>query len=599
MLRKPIVTILGHVDHGKTKLLDSIRKTTVVDREAGAITQAIGASLVPLETIQRVCGDLLKKLNLKFTIPGLLFIDTPGHAAFANLRKRGGNLADIAIVVVDINEGFMPQTLEAIEILKKYKTPFVVAANKIDLVNGWKIESKNLLEDISKQQQHTTTAFETKFYELVGKLYELGFQADRFDRVSDYTKQIAIIPISAKQSHGLAELLMVVSGLAQKYLNENLKHDVNSPAKGIILEVKEEHGLGKTIDVIIYDGSIQINDTIIIGAIDAPIITKVKALFEPQPLQEMRDKKSKFLSVKKAASATGVKISAQELDNAVAGMPIRVCRDETEDARQKIIEEIKNEIDEVLIETDKDGIIIKADTLGSLEALIYLLREKKIQIRKASIGEIMRKDITEAETNKEVSPLFTVILGFNTRISADAEDYANNSPVKIFVNQVIYKLLEDFDRWVELEKKNLDKQELTKITAPCKARIMPNHIFRQNNPAIVGMDILAGTLRVNMPLMKEKTANAETEGKSITFVKSMKHDKDAVQEAKAGTQLAVALENVTVGRQIFENDILYSAMSEDDFRKLKEHKKHLKKDELETMKEIALIMRKKNPLWGI
>ncbi|MBI5393205.1 translation initiation factor IF-2 [Candidatus Woesearchaeota archaeon] len=602
-LRKPIVTILGHVDHGKTKLLDAIRKTTVVDREAGAITQAIGASLVPLETIQRVCGDLLKKLNLKFTIPGLLFIDTPGHAAFANLRKRGGNLADIAIVVVDINEGFMPQTLEAIEILKKYKTPFVVAVNKIDLINGWKIESRNLLEDINKQQQHTVAAFETKFYEVVGKLYELGFQADRFDRVSDYAKQIAMIPISAKQNHGLAELLMVVSGLTQRYLNENLKYDITSPAKGIILEVKEELGLGKTIDVIIYDGSIEVNDTIIIGAIDAPIITKVRALFEPQPLQEMRDKKSKFLSVKKAAAATGVKISAPELDNAVAGMPLRVCRangkEDNEEIKQKIIEEIKSEIDEVLIETDKDGIIIKADTLGSLEALTYLLKEKKIQIRKATIGEITRKDITEAETNKEVSPLFTVILGFNTRISPDAEEYASKSPVKIFNHAVIYKLLEDFDKWLEQEKKNLEKQELTKITAPCKARIMPNHIFRQNNPAIVGMDILTGTLRVNMPLMKEKAANTELEGKSITFVKSMKQDKDAVQEAKAGTQLAVALEDVTVGRQIFENDILYSAMNEDDFRKLKEHKKHLKKDELETMKEIALIMRKKNPLWGI
>jgi len=597
MIRKPIVTILGHVDHGKTKLLDSIRRTTVVDREAGAITQAIGASIVPIETIQRVCGSLLKKMNLNLTIPGLLFIDTPGHAAFANLRKRGGNLADIAVVVIDIREGFMPQTIEALEILKKYKTPFVVALNKIDLIDGWKMhEDKTLMEEFALQTPQVQSLFETRFYEIVGKLYELGFEGERFDRISDYTKQIGMIPISAKMGKGLAELLMVLAGLTQRYLNENLKYDVNNPVKGIVLEVKEEQGLGKTIDVIIYDGTLHVNDTIVIANIGDPIVTKVRALFEPQPLQEMRDKKSKFISAKQAIAATGVKISAPELDNVIAGMPIKVA---TAENLQDVKDEIQKEIDEVLIETDKDGIVIKADTLGSLEALIYLLKERKISIRKASLGEISKKDIAEAEANKEKDPLHAIILAFNAVISADAQHYAQKSTIKILTNNVIYRLLEEFDKWLEEEKKNIEKQKMRQVTLPCKIKLMPNYVFRQNNPAIVGTEVLAGVLRINTPLMKEKANNAEQEGKAITSVKSMKIDKDNVQEAGIGKQLAVAYDDVTVGRQIFEGDILYSAISEEEFRKLKEFKQHLKKEEIEILKEISLIMRKKNPLWGI
>ena len=144
------MVVLGHVDSGKTSILDKIRGTGVQGREAGGITQAIGASIIPIETIKKICGKLLDSLNIKLTLPGLLFIDTPGHAAFVNLRKRGGNLADIAILVININEGLMPQTIESINILKQYKTPFIIAVNKIDLVNGWRSQKeKSLLKSIS------------------------------------------------------------------------------------------------------------------------------------------------------------------------------------------------------------------------------------------------------------------------------------------------------------------------------------------------------------------------------------------------------------------------------------------------------------------
>ena len=304
-VRSPICIVLGHVDHGKSSILDKIRNTDIVESEPGKITQAIGASIIPLDAIKKVCGKLLENLNMKFTIPGILAIDTPGHAAFTTLRKRGGSISDIAILVVDINEGFKPQTEEAIEILKTYKTPFIVAANKIDLIPGWKRKNEFLLKNIESQEMSTIGLFEQKMYELVGKFNEkFTIQADRFDRVQDFTKQVAIVPVSAITGEGIPELLMVLAGLAQKYLEQCLECNVEGQAKGTILEVKEEKGLGKAMDVIIYDGTLKVNDIIVIGGIDQPIVTKVRELFEPKQLVDMKDKKSKYTSVKEAVSAT-------------------------------------------------------------------------------------------------------------------------------------------------------------------------------------------------------------------------------------------------------------------------------------------------------
>ncbi len=266
-IRSLICTTLGHVDHGKSSILDSIRGTAVVNGEAGAITQAIGASIIPLETIRGICGDLLGKLGMELTIPGLLFIDTPGHEAFASLRKRGGNLADIAIVVIDINDGFKPQTIESLELLKASKTPFIIAANKIDLINGWQTQEGTLLEKVEKQSEGVRKQLDEKLYTLVGSLAEHGFNGDRFDRVSDFTNQIGIVPVSAHTKDGMSELLMVITGLAQKFLEKGLEFTKDGPAKGSIMEVKEVKGIGKALDVIIYDGTLRKGDEIVIGVV--------------------------------------------------------------------------------------------------------------------------------------------------------------------------------------------------------------------------------------------------------------------------------------------------------------------------------------------
>jgi len=583
--RSPICTVVGHIDHGKSSILDKIRGSAITKTEAGKITQAIGASIIPLGTIKKIVGDLLEKLKLKLTISGLLFIDTPGHAAFTNLRKRGGNLADIAILVIDINEGIKPQTLECIEILKTYKTPFIIAANKIDLISGYKASKASVLENIDKQQENVKNLLDRKLYELVGKLSEHGFNAERFDRVDDYTKQIAIVPTSAETGDGIPELLMVLAGLAQRFLEKCLECDTTGFAKGTILEVKEEKGLGITLDAIIYNGSLKQNDTIVIGSLTEPIVTKVKALFEPAPLAEMRDKKSKFKSVKKVSAAIGVKISATDIENVVGGMPIRSCK---KSDIEKVKEEIQKEVQEVLIETDKEGIVVKADSLGSLEALIHILKEKNIPVKKASIGDISKKDVADAESIYEKNPLQAVVLGFNV---SDKCGLCNEN-VKVLTDAVIYKLIEEFEKWQESENKRLEEKKLDLLIRPCKVQLMKGYVFRQNNPAVCGVDILAGTIKVGTPLMKE-------DGKEITSVKSMQKDQENIVKAERGKQIALSMENVTVGRQINEGDILLSAVPESHFKKMKELKKYLSEEEKAILREIAKIKRKDNPVWGI
>lgn len=585
MIRSPICVVLGHVDHGKTKILDSIRGSAVAAKEAGGITQSIGASIIPLETIKNICGELLKTLKMKFTIPGILFVDSPGHAAFTSLRKRGGNIADIAILVIDINEGLMPQTIESIDILKQYKTPFIISANKIDLIAGWQEKEGNLMEQINAQPDNVRNALDKKLYELVGKLAEHGFNSERFDRVDDYTKQIAIVPTSAKKSIGIAELLMVLTGLAQNFLKKCLKCDTKGDAIGTILEVNEEKGLGKTIDVIIYNGNLKQNDIIVMATLDKPIVTKAKALLEPMPLEEMKDKKSKFKHVKMVNAATGVKISAPELDKAIAGMPIRSC---SKQKLEKVKREIQLEVEEVLIETEKEGVIIKADSLGSLEALIKLLKEKDVKIRKASIGNITKKDMADAESNYEKEPLSSVILGFNIK---DESGICKDN-VKIITNEIIYKIIEEHEKWVDNFKKQSEAKELEGVVRPAKIEVMKGYVFRQNNPAVVGVHIMEGSIKTDTPLMRK-------EGKELTRIKSIQLEKENVESAEKNQQVAVSLPGVTVGRQINEGDVLYSAIPEDDFRKLKELKKYLKKEELLIMKEIAEIKREKNPVWGI
>ncbi len=579
--RSPIVSVLGHVDHGKSSVLDAIRGTNILATEAGAITQAIGASIIPLETIKKISGDLLKSMGQEFTIPGLLFIDTPGHAAFTSLRKRGGALADIAILVVDINEGFKPQTIEAVEILKASKTPFIVAANKMDLIPRYKHQKERILADIQAQDPQVIQEVETKLYELVGLFHEkFSLPAERFDRVSDFTKELAIIPISAFKGWGISELLMVLTGLAQKFLEENLKIDVEGAGKGTVLEVKESKGLGTTLDIILYDGIIKRNDTIVIGTLNEPIVTKVRALLEPDPHAEMRDSKAKFKPVQEAIAATGIKVAAPGLEEAISGMPLRVATQETLEVVKR---DIQSQVENVLVSTEKEGIIIKADTIGSLEALQHLLKEEGVPVRKAGLGPINKKDIVSAESNEHY--LQKIILGFNI-------PQEKSESVKIITSDVIYRLIDGYKEWSEETKKQEEAKKLESLVRPCKIEILQNCIFRISNPCILGVEVNVGVVRTNTPLMKK-------DGTKLNTIKAIQRENENVGVADKGLQVAISIPGISAERHVKEFDVLLSDIPENDFKKLKELREHLSQEEIDVMKEVAEIKRKQNSVWGI
>ncbi|MGI0014955.1 MAG: translation initiation factor IF-2, partial [Nitrososphaera sp.] len=324
-LRQPVVVVLGHVDSGKTSLLDKVRGTAVQAREVGGITQHIGASFFPVETIKDMTGPLYNKLAKAETpVPGLLVIDTPGHEVFANLRTRGGSAADIAIVVVDVNKGFEPQTIESIDILQKRKVPFVVALNKVDMVAGWRSSSRFVTEEAKKQEGSVQNALDEKIYTVVGTLSRLGYPSEAFWRVKDFTKEVAIVPVSARTGVGIPELLAVLIGLAQQYLTKRLERHPTGPARGIVLEVSEETGLGPSANLILLDGTIKKGDIIVVGKRDGPISTRVKALLLPKPLDEMRDPRDKFKPVSAVISAAGLKITSPDLEGVLAGSPLYV-----------------------------------------------------------------------------------------------------------------------------------------------------------------------------------------------------------------------------------------------------------------------------------
>ncbi len=590
-VRQPIVCVLGHVDTGKTLLLDKIRKTSVQAREAGGITQHIGASFFPVDTLKQLVGPLLSMVKGEIEIPGLLVVDTPGHEAFTNLRKRGGSVADIAILVIDVLKGFEAQTYECLEILKARKTPFLVAANKIDRIPGWKsYPDTPFLKSYQTQGRYVREDLDNRLYSIIGVFSRLGFRADRFDRIKDFTKTVAIVPTSAKTGEGVTELLMVLVGLTQQYLKKRLQ-TTEGPAKGTVLEVKEEPGLGLTLNVIVYDGVLRRDDLIVVGGKEKPIVTRVRAILVPKPLDEIRDPRDRFSSVEAVSAAAGVKIAAPDLEGALAGAPLyAVGEGENVDEYVQLVSE---EIERIRIATDVDGVVLKADTLGSLEAIAENLQRNNVPIRLADVGEVSKRDIVEAAVVKEHEPLYGVILAFNVRVLPDAEEEAEIKGVQIFKNNIIYHLMDDYLSWLKAQKEAEIEDEFARLVKPGKLRVLEGYVFRRAKPAIFGVEILAGKIKPRLVLVRAE------DGKEVGEIQQIQEKGEALPEAGAGMQVAISMDKPVVGRHVFEKDVLYVKVPEEHAKLLlSEFVDKLTVEEQEALKEYVEIMRKKTAFWA-
>ena len=550
----------------------------------------MGASFLPLDTLVSVCKPLMKHIKLEVKVPGILVIDTPGHELFMNLRRRGGSIADIAILVIDVISGVEPQTIESLEILKERKTPFIIALNKIDLIPGWRPHPDAcFLDSISKQSRDVEKRLDEHMYRTIGQLSNLGFRADRFDNISDFRRIVAVVPVSAKTGEGIPELLAVLIGLVQQYLSENLRVS-EGPAKGVVLEVVEEEGLGTTINTIIYDGVLHKNDEIVIGGLNGPIVTHIKALLIPKPLDEMRDPREKFKRINEVSAAAGVKIAAPNLDEALAGAPLYAVSEDI--SLEEVIGKVSSEVSSLRIHTESAGLVVKADTLGSLEAIINALRRREYPVRLADVGDVSKRDVTEASVSSEELSL-RAILAFNVRVLPDAELLAREFNIPIFQGNVIYRLLDEFIEWSESVRRERVEEELSKLIHPGVIRLLPGYVFRRSKPAIAGFRVEYGQIAPGVRLIRAD------DGKPIGSILQIQDKGKAIPTASKGMEIAVSIDKGVIGRNMHEGDVFYVDVPESHVRiLLSKFRNMLSEDELKALDLLIELKRKGRRFWG-
>jgi len=588
-MRQPVVVILGHVDSGKTSLADSLRGTGVQAREVGGITQEIGASFFPMETLNEICGPLLDRAGGELQVPGLLMIDTPGHAVFSNLRLRGGSAADIAILVVDVLKGLENQTLESIDILKQRKVPFLVALNKIDMIAGWRKGSKGALLQVMKEQPPAwNDELEERLYNVVGGLTRLGFQSDAYYRVKDFRQQVSIVPVSARAHVGMPEMLAMLIGLAQQFLKGKLRAPESMSGRGIILEMQEEVGIGETANVILTEGTLNVGDSIGLVRKDGAFKSKVKALFMPKPLDEMRDPRDRFTPVESVYAAAGVKLVSPDLAGVVPGTSVASFKSEKEFLALK--REMEKELSNIVVKTDNMGLIVKAGSIGGLEALLRMLEERGIPVREADIGDISKNDIVDAQVVGEHDPYLGAILAFDSKVLPEAKDYVGTSP--IFVSGIIYEVIDNYVNWAVAKRDADEKAALSSLTRPAKLKVIPGTFFRRNDPAVFGVEIEAGRLRPKVKLMS-------VEGIELGTVEQVQDQGKALAEAKEGEKVAISVDGPTLGRQVKENDTIYTMPRSHEAKALRTKLSgSLTERERAVLDEIIRIKSVADPLFG-
>lgn len=509
-LRSPICCILGHVDTGKTKLLDKIRQTNVQEGEAGGITQQIGATYFPVDAIKQKTHVVNQDGKFEFKVPGLLIIDTPGHESFSNLRSRGSSLCNIAILVVDIMHGLEPQTLESMKLLRDRKTPFVVALNKIDRLYGWKkIDNNGFQESLALQNKAVQNEFKNRLDQTKVAFAEQGFNAELFYENKSMAKYVSLIPTSAHTGEGIPDMLKLIVQLTQERMVGSLMY--LSECQATVLEVKQIEGFGMTIDVILSNGYLREGDRILLCGTEGIIKTNIRALLTPEKLKELR-LKSQYVHNKEVKAALGVKIVAPGLEKAIAGSRLLVAG--PDDDEDDIEDELENDLESLFsrVERSGRGVSVQASTLGSLEALLDFLKDCKIPVANVGIGPISKRDVMQCGIMLEKSPDYAVMLCFDVKVEKEAAAYAEENGVKIFTADIIYHLFDQFTKHMDelLEKKKEDSKMLAVF--PCVLK--PVAVFNKTGPIVVGVDVVDGQLKVNAPIAAVKH-NATTGLKEI------------------------------------------------------------------------------------
>lgn len=578
--RSPIIVIMGHVDTGKTKLLDKIRRTNVQEGEAGGITQQIGATFFPdialLEQTKKVDPDF------DLEVPGIMIIDTPGHESFNNLRLRGSSLCDMAIVVIDIMHGLEPQTVESLEMLKKRRCPFIIALNKIDVCYQWSSKSyTGIREALDRQEQFVRDEFQQRLGNVKLQLNERGLNVALYWENEDPRSCVSIVPTSALTGEGVPDLLYQLLNLSQTLMSSQL--EVKEELQCTVIEVKNIEGLGTTIDVILLNGTLKEGDQIVLAGLGGPIVTTIRALLTPQPMKEMRVK-NEYVNHKKISTSMGVKICAPGLEDAVAGTELLVVG--PDDDIEELKEEVSEGFDSILSEFQKEpeGVYVKASTLGSLEALITFLRDMKIPVFDVGIGEVHKKDVKKASIMKEKKrPEFAVILCFDVKVNHEANLQAAHDGVQIFTADIIYHLFDKFKSYMEKIHESKKTETRAQAVFPVILQIDKQYVFNKRDPFIFGCSVVGGQLRMQTPICVPEKDNL-----CIGHVSGIEKDHKPIQVARRGDTVCVKIEqntaqkNIAYGRHFDHTNQLFSLITRESIDTLKENfKEEMQKSDWE------------------
>jgi translation initiation factor 5B len=519
-------------------------------------------------------------------LPGLLIIDTPGHESFSNLRDRGSSLCDIAILVIDIMHGLEPQTIESLNLLKKKKTPFVVALNKVDRLYEWKANRHKDIREVLEMQQHNTMMeFEKRKDEALLALAEQGLNAALWDQNPDPEEYINVVPTSAISGDGMGNLMAMLVTMSETYLAKRLSF--SDELQATVLEVKAIGGFGTTIDVVLINGTLKFGQTIVIAGTDGPIVTTVKALLTPKKMQDLRVK-VQYTDHKVLPAAQGVKIAAKELEKAIAGLNMRVALhpDEIEICKEECQRDLSSALNAIKLK--ERGVYVQASTLGSLEALLEFLKTSKIPYAGVRIGPVVRRDVMKACAMLEHEEKYAVILAFDVKVERDAQEFADKEGVRIFQADIIYHL---FDRFTEYqdELKRAKKEEFRSIAVfPCKLRVMPENVFMSRDPIVCGVHVDAGIIKPGTPICVPSK-----EFINIGICTSLQHNNKDVDTATKGMEVCIKIEPVPgeapkmFGRHFTEEDLLISKISRESIDACKDYfRDELQKSDWQLMVEL-------------
>ncbi|EFO26683.2 elongation factor Tu GTP binding domain-containing protein [Loa loa] len=569
-LRSPVICVLGHVDTGKTKMLDTIRRTNVQDGEAGGITQQIGATQVPAAAIIERTKMVRDFIGHEMKIPGLLIIDTPGHESFSNLRSRGSSLCDYAILVVDLMHGLEQQTLESFNLLRKRQTPFVIALNKIDRLYDYESNPrKDIYQHLKSQPLNTQLQFKELKDKVVLQFAEQGVNVVMANENRDLNEYISMVPTSAFLGDGIGNIMAHIVSDSQNRLAEKLAYCEELDCT--VMEVKSLPGLGTTIDVILVNGSLRVGDVIVLTGTDGAIITQIRELLMPQPLKELRVKNA-YEHYQMIKGAQGIKILAKNLEKALAGLPIFVAN--REDELLVLKEDCEAQLSKALMAIKKkpEGVYVQASTLGSLEALLEFLRTQKIPYSNVNIGPVHKKDVQKAAAMLERKEEYACILAFDVRVDREVEQFAATEGVRIFSADIIYHLEDSFLKYREELKLKRRRQNEHLAVFPCKLRILPQHIFNARNPIVIGVSVDAGQLKRGVPLCVPSKDSI-----FIGTVSSIERNHEQVEIARTGEEVCIKIENTTgeapklYGRHFTHQDTLVSRITRETIDVCKAH----------------------------